>query len=192
MEIVDGYLAHQRNQIGKVRNANSTCLTTFLSAMLIGLNVISGSCISKLIGQKFTSFLRCHFLPLPLFSLRLKTCLSPSSLSLSLASFCLSLSPSSLSLSPASFCLSLSPASYLCYPPPLSPFSLFLSPASFCLSLSPWFSIALRPRKPEGSLGRTVQDGHLDSHTASELCEHSFVAVRLIPELGSRSKSSPN
>ena len=32
-----------------------------------------------------------------------------------------------------------------------------------------WFSIALRPRKPEGSLGRTAQDGHLDSHTAPEL-----------------------
>jgi len=28
----------------------------------------------------------------------------------------------------------------------------------------------LRPRKPEGSLGRTAQDGHLDSHTAPELC----------------------
>ena len=27
----------------------------------------------------------------------------------------------------------------------------------------------LRPRKPEGSLGRTAQDGHLDSHTAPEL-----------------------
>ena len=25
-------------------------------------------------------------------------------------------------------------------------------------------------RKPEGSLGRTAQDGHLDSHTAPELC----------------------
>ena len=35
-----------------------------------------------------------------------------------------------------------------------------------------WFSIALRPRKPEGSLGRTAQDGHLDSHTAPELCAH--------------------
>ena len=34
-----------------------------------------------------------------------------------------------------------------------------------------WFSIALRPRKPEGSLGRTAQDGHLDSHTAPELYE---------------------
>ena len=28
----------------------------------------------------------------------------------------------------------------------------------------------LRPRKPEGSLGRTAQDVHLDSHTAPELC----------------------
>ena len=30
------------------------------------------------------------------------------------------------------------------------------------------FSNSLRPRKPEDSLGRTVQDGHLDSHTAPE------------------------
>ena len=37
-------------------------------------------------------------------------------------------------------------------------------------SAEAWFSIALRPRKPEGSLGRTAQDGHLDSHTAPELC----------------------
>ena len=29
--------------------------------------------------------------------------------------------------------------------------------------------LLLRPRKPEGSLGRTAQDGHLDSHTAPEL-----------------------
>ena len=28
-----------------------------------------------------------------------------------------------------------------------------------------WFNKSLRPRKPEGSLGRTAQDGHLDSHT---------------------------
>ena len=28
-----------------------------------------------------------------------------------------------------------------------------------------WFNNSLRPRKPEGSLGRTAQDGHLDSHT---------------------------
>ena len=34
-----------------------------------------------------------------------------------------------------------------------------------------WFNIALRPQKPEGSLGRTAQNGHLDSHTAPELCE---------------------
>ena len=33
-----------------------------------------------------------------------------------------------------------------------------------------WFNISLRPWKPEGSLGRTAQDGHLDSHTAPELC----------------------
>ena len=32
-----------------------------------------------------------------------------------------------------------------------------------------WFNIALRPRKPEGSLGRTAQDRHIDSHTAPEL-----------------------
>ena len=28
---------------------------------------------------------------------------------------------------------------------------------------------SLRPRTPEGSLGRTAQDGHVDSHTAPEL-----------------------
>ena len=33
-----------------------------------------------------------------------------------------------------------------------------------------WFDIALRPQKPEGSLGRTAMDGHLDSHTVPELC----------------------
>ena len=33
---------------------------------------------------------------------------------------------------------------------------------------------SLRPRKPEGSLGRTAQDVHLDSHTAPELCKLSF------------------
>ena len=27
------------------------------------------------------------------------------------------------------------------------------------------FNKSLRPRKPKGSLGRTAQDGHLDSHT---------------------------
>ena len=35
------------------------------------------------------------------------------------------------------------------------------------------FNNSLRLRKPEGSLERTAQDGHLDSHTAPELC--SFV-----------------
>ena len=34
------------------------------------------------------------------------------------------------------------------------------------------FNNSLRPRKPQGSLGRTAQDGHLDSHTAPELCGH--------------------
>ena len=33
------------------------------------------------------------------------------------------------------------------------------------------FNNSLRPRKPEGSLGRTAQDVHLDSHTAPELWE---------------------
>ena len=31
------------------------------------------------------------------------------------------------------------------------------------------FNNSLRPRKPEGSLRRTAQDGHLDSHTAPDL-----------------------
>ena len=30
------------------------------------------------------------------------------------------------------------------------------------------FNKSLRPRKPEGSLGRTAQDVHLDSHTVLE------------------------
>ena len=32
-----------------------------------------------------------------------------------------------------------------------------------------WVNIALRPRKPEGLLGLTAQDGHLDAHAAPEL-----------------------
>ena len=32
------------------------------------------------------------------------------------------------------------------------------------------FNKSLCPRKPEGSLGRTAKDVHLDSHTAHELC----------------------
>ena len=35
------------------------------------------------------------------------------------------------------------------------------------------FSKSLRPRKPEGSLGRTAQDVHLDSHTAPELYDQA-------------------
>ena len=44
-----------------------------------------------------------------------------------------------------------------------------------------WFSISLRPWKPEGSLGRTAQDGHLDSHTAPELCTETGQALSFIP-----------
>ena len=41
------------------------------------------------------------------------------------------------------------------------------------------FNVALRPRKPEVSLGWTAQDGQLDSHTAPELCtEVSFIPPR--------------
>ena len=43
-----------------------------------------------------------------------------------------------------------------------------------------WFNIALRPRKPEGSLGRTAQDGHLDSHTAPELSLEDVLLVEFI------------
>ena len=43
------------------------------------------------------------------------------------------------------------------------------------------FSNSLRPRKPEGSLGRTAQDVHLDSHTAPELCSGGdSVALNII------------
>ena len=41
------------------------------------------------------------------------------------------------------------------------------------------FSIALRPRQPEGSLGRTAQDGHLVSHTAPELSSREQNVKRL-------------
>ena len=39
------------------------------------------------------------------------------------------------------------------------------------------FNNSLRPRKPEGSLERTAQDGHLDSHTAPELCVYCMVSL---------------
>ena len=42
------------------------------------------------------------------------------------------------------------------------------------------FNNSLRPRKPEGSLGRTAQDVHLDSHTAPELWAVYFKAVVLV------------
>ena len=46
------------------------------------------------------------------------------------------------------------------------------------------FSKSLRPRKPEGSLGRTAQDGHLDSHTAPELCSPDAWALSVVSGLG--------
>ena len=46
-----------------------------------------------------------------------------------------------------------------------------------------WFSIALRPWKPEGLLGRTAQDGHLDSHTAPELYKGPSSRQQNVPEL---------
>ena len=74
IERVDGYLAHQRNKIGKVRNAK-LCLLTYIPVRDADwFKLISVICISKLIGRKFTSFLSCHFFSMPLFSLRLKTC----------------------------------------------------------------------------------------------------------------------
>ena len=42
------------------------------------------------------------------------------------------------------------------------------------------FSNSLRPRKPEGSLGRTAQDGHLDSHTAPELWPLPFPFLQIL------------
>ena len=42
------------------------------------------------------------------------------------------------------------------------------------------FNKSLRPRKPEGSLGRTAQDVHLDSHTAPELSLYAQSAITVI------------
>ena len=42
------------------------------------------------------------------------------------------------------------------------------------------FNNSLRPRKPEGSLGRTAQDVHLDSHTAPELCDIDWLMIAYI------------
>ena len=43
------------------------------------------------------------------------------------------------------------------------------------------FNNSLRPRKPEGSLGRTAQDVHLDSHTAPEPDRLSRLGYKLFP-----------
>ena len=43
------------------------------------------------------------------------------------------------------------------------------------------FKNSLRPRKPEGSLGRTAQDVHLDTHTAPELYHHQNDSCRIKP-----------
>ena len=42
------------------------------------------------------------------------------------------------------------------------------------------FNNSLRPRKPEGSLGRTAQDVHLDSHTAPELCDIPMMMMMMM------------
>ena len=53
------------------------------------------------------------------------------------------------------------------------------------------FNESLRPRKPEGSLGRTAQDGHLDSHTAPELyvCERATALLFIYFRFSGRSAS---
>ena len=43
-----------------------------------------------------------------------------------------------------------------------------------------WFNKSLRPRKPEGSLGRTAQDVHLDSHTAPERWSYTLKSPKCI------------
>ena len=42
------------------------------------------------------------------------------------------------------------------------------------------FNKSLRPRKPEGSLGRTAQNVHLDSHTVPELWRPTLVGSCLV------------
>jgi len=73
IEVVDGYLGHQRNKISKVQNTK-LCLPNHIPVR----NADCFKChfwhITQLIGQKFTSFLSCHFLSAPLFSLWLKIC----------------------------------------------------------------------------------------------------------------------
>ena len=43
------------------------------------------------------------------------------------------------------------------------------------------FNNSLRPWKPYGSLGRTALDGHLNFHTAPELCTETGQALSFIP-----------
>ena len=45
-------------------------------------------------------------------------------------------------------------------------------------SAEAWFNVALRPKKPYGSIGRGAQDDHPDFHTAPELCCPFLSAVR--------------
>ena len=51
------------------------------------------------------------------------------------------------------------------------------------------FSKSLRPRKPEGLLGRTAQDVHLDSHTAPELWK-SYQTTKLFYTLNANVEST--
>ena len=51
-----------------------------------------------------------------------------------------------------------------------------------------WFNNSLRPRKPEGSLGRTDQDSHLDSHTPPELCRPNLTSDGLYVSIAVRLK----
>ena len=46
-------------------------------------------------------------------------------------------------------------------------------------NLCVWFNVALRPQKPQGSLGWGAQDGHFDFHTAPELCEAQWLLARV-------------
>ena len=58
------------------------------------------------------------------------------------------------------------------------------------------FNNSLRPRKLEGSLGRTAQDVHLDSHTAPELyvtaCTNiDYIVSSVLPASSSSSLCHP-
>ena len=60
------------------------------------------------------------------------------------------------------------------------------------------FNNSLRPRKPEGSLGRTAQDGHLDSHTAPELWQRlcrlnaRYTYAQSTAEVASEAEQTPS